>query len=610
MGRPVPASRFKVKPVPFVPPARAFLNTAKRRGNAPAYFVRDAEGWKGTPWNVYRDEVRRAARALVALGVKPGDVVCIFGYNKPEWVIMDIAAMMAGAAPAGIYFTSSAQDAAYILNHAQCEVLLVEKQEHFDAIAKERAGLNCLRHVVMMKGVPATDPLQMTWEDFLAKGEDRFDEEIERRLRATQPGDVGTLIYTSGTTGPPKAVQLTHGALAYNASIVPQVWKVSEKDRIISYLPLAHIAEQMITIHFQTAIGNEVYFAKSLLDLPQHLAEVRPHMFFGVPRVFEKMASAVQQKLGQAKGPKAKLANWALRVGQEWHRREGENLPRGPKLRLAKAAASSLVHKKAKRAMGLDQARVVTSGAAPISPETLKFLNGLDIPIRELWGLSETCGSGSVNLPGATRLGSVGRPTPGNEIKIMPDGEICVKSAANFLGYAKDPEATSRTLIDGWLHTGDIGHIDEDGFLFITGRKKDIIITSGGKNIAPANLELELTALPLVEAAIVCGDRRPYLTALLTLNSEAVAGFASEKGISLKDPRISEAIDAQIQTGIDEINTRHARVEHIRRFAILPGALSIEGGELTPTMKIKRSAVINRHQAVLDQLYAAEIATP
>jgi long-chain acyl-CoA synthetase len=489
-------------------------------------------------------------------------------------------------------------------------VLLVEKQEHFDAIAKERAGLNCLRHVVMMKGVPATDPLQMTWEDFLAKGEDRFDEEIERRLRATQPGDVGTLIYTSGTTGPPKAVQLTHGALAYNASIVPQVWKVSEKDRIISYLPLAHIAEQMITIHFQTAIGNEVYFAKSLLDLPQHLAEVRPHMFFGVPRVFEKMASAVQQKLGQAKGPKAKLANWALRVGQEWHRREGENLPRGPKLRLAKAAASSLVHKKAKRAMGLDQARVVTSGAAPISPETLKFLNGLDIPIRELWGLSETCGSGSVNLPGATRLGSVGRPTPGNEIKIMPDGEICVKSAANFLGYAKDPEATSRTLIDGWLHTGDIGHIDEDGFLFITGRKKDIIITSGGKNIAPANLELELTALPLVEAAIVCGDRRPYLTALLTLNSEAVAGFASEKGISLKDPRISEAIDAQIQTGIDEINTRHARVEHIRRFAILPGALSIEGGELTPTMKIKRSAVINRHQAVLDQLYAAEIATP
>src|SRR5271166_500605 len=254
MGRPVPASRFKVKHVPFVPPARAFLNTAKRRGTAPAYFVRDAEGWKGTSWNVYANEVRRAARALVALGVKQGDVVCIFGYNKPEWVIMDLAAMMVGAAPAGIYFTSSPQDAAYIINHAQCEVLLAEKQEHFEAVAKERARLNCLRHVVMMKGAPATDPLQMSWDAFLAKGEDRFNEEVERRLQATQPGDVGTLIYTSGTTGPPKAVQLTQGALAYNANLVPQIWKTSETDRMMSYLPLAHIAEQMITIHIQTVV--------------------------------------------------------------------------------------------------------------------------------------------------------------------------------------------------------------------------------------------------------------------------------------------------------------------------------------------------------------------
>jgi len=609
MGRPVPASRFKVKHVPFVPPARAFLNTAKRRGTAPAYFVRDAEGWKGTSWNVYANEVRRAARALVALGVKQGDVVCIFGYNKPEWVIMDLAAMMVGAAPAGIYFTSSPQDAAYIINHAQCEVLLAEKQEHFEAVAKERARLNCLRHVVMMKGAPATDPLQMSWDAFLAKGEDRFNEEVERRLQATQPGDVGTLIYTSGTTGPPKAVQLTQGALAYNANLVPQIWKTSETDRMMSYLPLAHIAEQMITIHIQTVVGNSVYFAKSVLELAQHLPEVRPHSFFGVPRVFEKMASAVQLKIAEAKGPKATLAKWALRVGEEWHRREGENLPRGPRLRIAKAVASALVHKKIKRAMGLDQARLVTSGAAPISPETLRFLNGLDIPIRELWGLSETCGSGSVNLPGATRLGSVGRATPGNEIKIMPDGEICVKSVANFLGYAKDPDATSRTLIDGWLHTGDIGHLDEDGFLYITGRKKDIIITSGGKNIAPANLEMDLTGLPLVEAAIVCGERRPYLTALLTLNPEAVSRFASEKGMSASDARINEAIKSEIQRGIDEINTRHARVEHIRRFAVLPGSLSIEGGELTPTMKIKRIAVMGRHQAIIDELYAMDNAT-
>jgi long-chain acyl-CoA synthetase len=608
MGRPIPASRFKVNTGPFVPPARRFLETAKRRGSAPAYFVRDAKGWTGTPWNIYRDEVRRAARALVALGVKPGDIVCIFGYNRPEWVIMDLATMMAGAAPAGIYFTSSSQDAAYIINHAQCEVLLAERQEHFDAVAKERARLNCLRHVVMMKGAPANDPLQMTWESFLAHGEDRFDEEVERRLQATQASDVGTLIYTSGTTGPPKAVQLSHGALAYNASLVPKIWKVSEKDRIISYLPLAHIAEQMITIHFQTVIGNAVYFARSILDLPQHLPEVRPNMLFGVPRVFEKMAFAVQQKLSAATGAKAKLAGWAMKTAQEWHRREGENLPRGPRIRLAKALASRLVHKKVKRAMGLDQARLVVSGAAPIAAETLRFLNGLDIPIRELWGLSETSGSGTVNLPGATRLGSVGRVTPGNEIKIMPDGEICLKCAANFMGYAKDPGATAKTLVDGWLHTGDIGRIDEDGFVYITGRKKDIIITSGGKNIAPANIELDLAHLPLIDAAVVCGERRSYLTALVTLNPDAVSRFAAGKGLTPSDPRLTEAMRAAIQAGIDEINARHARFEHIRRFAILTEPLSIESGELTPTMKIKRATVMKRHEDIIESLYAGEEA--
>jgi long-chain acyl-CoA synthetase len=606
MGRLAP--QIKVKPRPFVPPARRFLETANSRGTAPAYYVRGTKGWTATPWNVYRDEVRRAARALVALGVKPGDAVCIFGYNRPEWVIMDLAAMMVGAAPAGIYFTSSSQDASYIVNHAQCEVLLAEKQEHFQAAAKERAGPNCLRHVVMMKGAAADDPLQMTWADFLARGEDRFDEEVERRLQATQPNDVGTLIYTSGTTGPPKAVQLSQGALAYNANLVPQIWDVTAKDKIISYLPLAHIAEQMLTIHFQTVIGYEVYFARSVLDLGQHLTEVRPNLLFGVPRVFEKMVSAVQEKLSGAPGIKAKLARWAMDTAREWYRLEGENLPPSPKLRLAKAMASTLVHKKVKRAMGLDRARLVVSAAAPISPETLKFLNGLDIPIRELWGLSETCGTGSVNLAGANRIGSVGRVTPGSELKIMPDGEICVKSQSNFIGYAKDPDATARTLIDGWLHTGDIGHIDEDGFLYITGRKKDIIITSGGKNVSPANLEMDLTGLPLVDAAIVCGERRPYLTALLTLKPQAATRFAAGMGLAEGDPRVNEAIGAALQAGIDEINASHARVEHIRRFAILPEGLSIDNGELTPTMKVKRAAVMKRYEDVISALYAEEKA--
>ena len=377
----------------FVPPARRFLETAARRRKAAAYYVRDDEGWKPTRWDVFRGEVRQAARALIALGVEKGDVIGIFGFTRPEWVIMDLAAMMVGAAPAGIYFTSSAQDAAYIVNHSQCKIVLAEHQEHFNKIASNRSGLNCLRHVIMMKGETAPDPLQMTWDAFLAMGDPRFDGEVEARLQATLPEDIGTLIYTSGTTGPPKAVQLSHGALAFTASVVRKVWKVSSSDRLISYLPLAHIAEQMITIHFQTVVGNSVYFAKSLQDLPQNLVEVRPTLFFGVPRLFEKMASAAQSKLPAPATAKGKLARWALGVGQEWRRREGESLRRGVNLYASKAIASAILHRKAKKAMGMDKARLVACGAAPISEDTLRLLNGLDIPIRELWGLSETSGA-------------------------------------------------------------------------------------------------------------------------------------------------------------------------------------------------------------------------
>jgi long-chain acyl-CoA synthetase len=603
MGRPASVSHTNGSQA-FVSPPQRFLNTAAQRGSAPAYYVRDDKGWVPTSWNAYRDEVRQAARALIALGVKEGDVVAVLGYNRPEWVVMDLAAMMIGASVAGIYFTSSPQDAAYIINHSQCEIVLAEKQEHFDKIAQERAQLNILRHVVMMKGASADDPLQMTWEKFLSHGDTGFDPEVERRLQAIQSKTIGCLIYTSGTTGPPKAVQISHGALSECARLIPELWKVSAEDTIVSYLPLAHIAERMVTVHFQLTVGNSVHFARSVLELGEHLVEVRPHVFFAVPRVFEKMAAAVQLQIAALKGPKAKIARWAIRTGQEWYRKEQEGITRGPKARMAKAIAGAVFHKKVKRAMGLDRARYAACGAAPIPEEVLRFLNGLDIPVREVWGMSETCGAGTTNLPGATKVGSVGRPHPGLEIKLGDDGEILVRGPTNFLGYAKDPEATARTLVDGWLHTGDLGRIDEDGFIYITGRKKDIIITSGGKNIAPANLEMDLATLPLVENAVVCGDRQPYLTALITLNADAVAQFAAQRGMNGKDPRLEEALQQELQKGIDAINERHSRVENIRRFAILPEPLSIENGDLTPTMKVKRAAVMKRFEPVISELYA------
>ena len=587
----------------FVSPPRRFLNTAARRGNAPAYYLRDDEDWAPTSWNTYRDEVQRAARALVALGVKPGDTVAVFGYNKPEWAVMDLAAMMIGASVAGIYFTCSARDAAYIINHSQCEIVLAEKQEHFQKITKERAQLNVLRHVVMMKGVPAEDALQMTWEKFLSYGDASLAPEVERRLQAIKPDDIGCLIYTSGTTGPPKAVQLSHRALTETASLIRKLWEVSERDCVLSYLPLAHIAERMITVHFPLTVGNAVYFARDIQELRQHLLEVRPHLFFGVPRVFEKIAEAAQLQIAGATGVKGSIARWAVRTGQKWHRKEQMGQRPGVKTAFAKAVASRLVYRKAKQAMGFDRLRYAACGAAPIPAETLHFLNGLDIPIRELWGMSETCGAGTTNLPGATKVGSVGRPHPGLDLKISPEGEILVRGSYIFSGYAKDLNATEKALAGGWLHTGDLGRLDEDGFLYITGRKKDIIITSGGKNIAPANLEMELSALPLVEHAIVCGERRPYLAALLTLNAAAVAEFSGQRGLTGEGTRLKDAIRQELQNGIDAINARQARVENIRRFTILPQPLTIENGDLTPTMKVKRSAILSRLEPVIDELY-------
>ncbi len=588
---------------PFISPPQRFLETAARLGNAPAYYVREEKGWVPTGWDLFRDEVRQAARALVALGVQPGAATAVMAYNRPEWVIVDLAAMMIGASVAGIYFTASPQDAAYVVDHSQCEIAFAGSQENFETIAKERFRLKGLRHVVMMKGAPASDPLQMTWERFLSHGESRFDPEVERRLAAIQPADTACLIYTSGTTGPPKAVQLSHGALTATFEIIEGHFRLSEKDCTLSYLPLAHIVERMVTVHFQLNFGNAVYFARSLPELGQHLVEVRPHFFGGVPRVFEKIASAVQLKIANAKGIKGALARWAVRTSREWHRKEQQGLRTGAKTVIAKKIATALVLNKAKKAMGLDRARYVACGAAPIPEDVLRFLTGLDLPIREMWGMSETCASGTANLPGATRIGSVGRPAPGIDIKINPDGEILVKGPVIFSGYAKDPEATARALAGGWLHTGDTGHFDADGFLYITGRKKDLIITSGGKNISPANLEMDLASLPLIENAIVCGDKRPYLSALIALNGAAVTAFAASRGMKQGDPLLEEAIRQELQAGIDAINARHSRAESIRRFAILPEPLSIENGDLTPTLKVRRQAVMARLEPVIDNLY-------
>ncbi|MDO9234503.1 MAG: AMP-dependent synthetase/ligase [Aquabacterium sp.] len=591
-------------------PAKLF-QTATKLGQHPAYWEREDTGWKATSWTSYADEVRTAARALLALGVERGDAVAILSFNCPAWSITAFAAMSIGAIPVGIYWTSPSTDIEYVLNHCKAPVLIVEDTPRLAKVDACMNNLMHLRSIIRIKGEPSasTSKTALTWQSFMTLG--RSDQAaiqnqtISKRLSAITPTDTGTLIYTSGTTGPSKAVVLSHGNIWWTATTMIGMFHADEHDRLLSYLPLAHIAEQLGSMHNQAYTGFSVYFARSIDMLGEHLKEVKPTIFFGVPRVWEKMQAAIEGKLSNATGFKAKMATWAMDVGRRWHELDMEGRPTGPWLAIQKSLAQRLVYRKVQEALGFDQARLLSTGAAAISPDSLRFFAGLNIVVRELYGQSEACGPSTISLPNETRVGSVGKPLPGTQIRVADDGELFVRGPHVFQGYLGQPNATAQTMQDGWLMTGDLGHIDEDGFVYITGRKKDLIITSGGKNISPANIEAALMDCHLIEFAVVCGDGRHYLTALITLEMPTLLEFARKHGLSDVDLHAHPLVLEAIQQGIDHVNDKQARVAHIRKFVVLTEPFTIEGGELTATLKVKRKVVLDRHQALIQSLYAS-----
>ncbi|MFT3856792.1 MAG: AMP-dependent synthetase/ligase [Aquabacterium sp.] len=597
----------------FVAAPVQLRETAARLANQPAYWVRREQGWQSTSWARYAEQVEQAAQALVALGVQQGDAVAILSFNRPEWSTAAYAAMSIGAMPVGIYWTSSSADIEYILNHCAAPVLFVEDAQRMQKVGACADRLQHLHTVVQFSGEPVSihRGAQIDWASFLALGQPAratpsLASTVQQRLSLIRPQDTASLIYTSGTTGPSKAVMISHGNLWWVATSLRKLFRADERDRMLSYLPLAHIAEQMGTMHNQVYAGFSVYYAQSIKQLGEHLKEVRPTVFFGVPRVWEKMQAAIEAKLSQATGVKAGLARWAMDVGQRWHQADLEGRFPGVWLILQRQLAHRLIHGKVQAALGFQHARMLSTGAAPISAESLRFFTGLGLVVRELYGQSEACGPSTLSVPGATRLGSVGRPLPGSHIKVADDGELLVKGPHIFQGYLHQPQATAQCMQDGWLLSGDLGHIDEDGFVFITGRKKDLIITSGGKNISPANIEAALMDDHLIEYAVVCGDGRHYLTALLTLEPQALAEFAANHGLPVTDlqrlqqhPRVTEAL----QAAVDHVNEQLARVAQIRKFTVLKRGLSIEGGELTPTMKVRRKVVLDREKDVIQAMY-------
>lgn len=585
-------------------PARLYAR-AKEMGSEPAYYEKVDGDWVSTDWSTYAAEVTQAAKAMIALGVEPGHTVCILGFNRAEWVIFDVAAMAIGAVPAGIYTTCSPNEVQYIVDHSEAGLVLLEDQGQWEKILAERERLPALRQVITMRGAASIDDdLVLGWAEFLANGDGVDDAVVDERLSQLTEEQLATFIYTSGTTGPPKAVMLTHGNLSWTAGAALELVRLTPEDCSLSYLPLSHIAEQMFTIHAPISIGSAVYFAESIDDVPENLKEVQPTVFFGVPRIWEKFYSAVNAKLSGATGVKAKLVAFAMANAAKVSDLRNHGRDPGMWLAARYALGKKLVLNKVKPALGMGRARVCVSGAAPVSADILRFFSGLDLIILEVYGQSEDTGPTTFNRPGATRYGTVGPRIPGIDVKIAEDGEILVKGPNVFKGYYKDEAATAAALTDGWLHSGDLGEFDEEGFLSITGRKKDIIITAGGKNIAPKNIEAALKGHDVVGEAVVIGDRRKFLSALITLDPDGAERFASEHGISTDGLHESTSLIAELQTHIENsVNTLFARVEHIRKFKVLSEPFSIEKGELTPTLKIKRNKVNENYASVIDSMY-------
>jgi long-chain acyl-CoA synthetase len=587
-----------------------FFERARVHAKADAYFSKKSQGsYVATSWSEYGEKVSAFASGLIELGLLEGQSVGILGYNRPEWTQACIATQAANAVSAGIYTSCSAQEVAYILGHCEAPMVVVENGKRWrEQIQPVLHLMPHLQKVILIEpdDLPQDDRI-VTFSQVLELGRKASKKALEERISKIRPDGLATLIYTSGTTGPPKAVMLSHRSIDWTVVTAVNLLKVGQGDSLLSYLPLAHVAEQMFSVYAPIYSGLLLYFAESMEKLPENLQEVQPTVFFGVPRVYEKFYDKVSEKVNSASGVKGFLLLWARGVATKWWELNHHGQSPSSLLSLQYALAKRLIFNKLKPLLGLGRARLCVTGAAPISQDIIRFFMSLDVPIYEVYGQSEDTGPTTFNIPGATRLGTVGRPIPGLELKIAGDGEIMVRGPNIFLGYLKDQAATDETLSRGWLHSGDVGYIDKEGFLHITDRKKDLLITAGGKNIAPQNLESMLKQIPLVSLAVVIGDQKKYLVALLTPNHDNLKAFASAQGVKERELRelvTHKKVLSEIQMHIDKINEHLAPVEQIKKFTLLSKDFSVEEGELTPTMKIKRKVINSRYQDNIDSLYA------
>ena len=591
---------------------RLFRHVVRERGDRVAMREKHLGIWRGISWRQYGERARRVGMGLVTLGLRPRDVVSIISDNRPEWLYTDLGVMSVGAIPNGIYTTDSARQAEYIVNDSGTRFLFAEDEEQLDKILEVRDRCPELVKIFVydMDGLHGfRDDQVMPFEALLELGE-RHDREcpgeLDRLVDLARPDDLAILVYTSGTTGPPKGAMLSHRNILFQLAYADFITPLHEGDQQLSFLPLCHIAERTFTVFNPLHTGATVNFAESLDTVPEDIREIAPALFFAVPRIWEKYYSAVALRMRDATALGRFAYERAVAIGQAIATRRIASRPVPWHLRLAFRAADFLVLDNVKRSIGLHRARGAATGAAPIAPELIRWYLALGINMLEVYGQTENTGLATAMPPDRIRLGSVGLARPGTELRLSPEGEVLLRGPHVFLGYYRKPEKTAETVVDGWLHTGDVGTIDPDGFVRITDRMKDIIITAGGKNVTPSEIENQLKFSPFIADAVVIGDRRKFLSCLVMIDHETVAQFAQERNVPFSNfASLCRAPEVQdlIRDEIERVNRQLARVETVKQFRLIEQLLTPEDEELTPTMKLRRTFVNVKYKELIDSMY-------
>jgi long-chain acyl-CoA synthetase len=576
--------------------------------------------WQEIKWAQYWDRVQDVAHGLLAFGVQPGDRVAVHSENRPEWVCSDVATVAVRGVTVGLYPTNPAAEVSYLLSNSGAKVLIAEDQEQVDKVLAVLDDLPDLERIVYIepRGVRSYENDRLvSWEEFCAVGR-RYREEnpgaVEARMAEAEPGDLSTLVYTSGTTGPPKGAMLTVANVEFAIKKLVEEGGFcfpppNPSDMILSYLPLCHVAERIYSVWFSLGAGCVVNFAESIETVTQNLREVQPTIFLGVPRIWEKLAAGIHIRAASASRLKRlNFRIWtglAKRIAAELERTGGRHTLTS---RVLYAIGWVFLYRALKDRIGMGKCRYAFTGSAPIAPDVIRFFMGIGVPILEGYGMTENVAVATVNKPGRIKVGTVGEPHPGIEVRIDEEtGEILTRHPGVFAGYWRNEEATAATIeSDGWLHTGDVGEWVDGTHVKITDRIKDIIITAGGKNIGPSEIENALKASPYIKEAVIIGDRRPYLTALIGIELDTVGDWAQRKGIpytTYRDLGEKEEVQKLVQGVINEVNTRFSQVETVKKFRMLPKELDHEDGELTATQKVKRSAIAKMFSEVVESMY-------